>query len=87
MRCNDKSPHPRYWTNAKLMRGARKYANLESFSVGLYNGEEAAFKPGWKGQTGSPDVADFCREQTRLYRDSWLQPILDEIEKRFVKKR
>jgi len=84
-RYNDGSPHPDRWTNAKLMREARKYANLESFAVGHYDGDEITFKPGWITQTCSPEIDKFCRDQTRLYRQNWLTPILDEIERRFVK--
>ena len=74
-RYNDASPHPDRWTDAKLMREARKYANLEGFSMWVYDGIEG------KGDAAS----DAIREATRNYRDSWLNPILDEIEKRFVK--
>lgn len=83
-RRNDSSPHPDQWTNAKLMAEARKYANLVSFSTGHYDGPEVTFRPGWASQTGSPEVPDFCREQTRLYRESWLEPILDELQRRFL---
>jgi len=84
-RYNDASPYCRRWTNAKLMAEANKYANLESFSVGHYEGDTVTFKPGWASQNGSPDIADFCRERTRLYRQTYLQPILDEIQRRFLK--
>lgn len=86
-RYNDGSPFCEDWTNAKLMAKARELANMESFSVGFYDGEEVTFKHGWTSQTGSPEIADFVRERTRLYRDTWLRPILDEIERRFVKTR
>ncbi len=84
-RYDDSSVYVERWTNAKLMREARKYANLESFSTGFFDGSETTFKPGWASQTGSPPVDEFCREQTRIYRTSYLTPILDEIERRFVK--
>lgn len=67
-RYDDGSIYCRRWTNAKLMREARKYANLESFSTGLFNGPETTFKPGWASQNGSPDIDQFCRDQTRMYR-------------------
>lgn len=84
-RYNDGSIYHEKWTNSKLMSEARKYANLESFSVGWYDGEEVTFKPGWASQTGSPEIADFCRERSRIYRETYLNPLLDEIERRFVK--
>lgn len=83
MRYNDNSSDCERWTNAKLMREARKYANLESFAGGYF--EPMTFTPGWANQTNSPDVADFCREQTRIYRETWLKPIMDEIARRFCK--
>ncbi len=85
-RYNDLSCHCDKWTNAKLMREARGYANMESFSVG-YNDIPANYREGWHDQV-NPDatrIDDFCREQSRIYRDTWLKPLLDEIERRFVK--
>lgn len=73
MRYNDSSYDCAKWTNAKLMREAREAANLESF----------ANMPGEK----RPATPDNIREITRIYRTSWLNPILDEIERRFVKVR
>ena len=87
-RYRDSSPHPADWTNRKLMAEAMKYANLESFSVGFFDGPETTFRPGWHNQQQEPKgptVDDFCRQQTRLYRATWLQPVLEEIERRFVK--
>jgi hypothetical protein len=85
-RYNDASPHPDKWTNAKLMREARRVTSFNDFGSGHFDGKEpVTFHPGWSNQTGSPDLGDFVREHTRLYRDSWLNPILDEIERRFVK--
>ena len=76
-RMDDNSSDCRRWTNRKLMREARKYANLESF--GSYFRDEAV-------TFGTQqESADFIRAETRIYRDSWLTPLLDEIERRFVK--
>lgn len=85
-RYNDSSPHPDKWTNAKLMAETRKYANLESFSVG-YNEIEATYRAGWHDQVNpsSPRIEEFVRDQTRIYRQSWLVPILDELQRRFLK--
>lgn len=75
----DNSPHPCDWTNKKLMAEARKFANLENFSgsCGYRSDMVLADFPADNGPT--------LREHTRIYRNSWLNPILDEIEKRFVK--
>ena len=85
-RYDDLSPYPEKWTNAKLMREARSHAHLETFSVG-YNTIPAIYREGWHDQAnkGQMPVEEFCREQTRIYRETWLNPILDEIECRFVK--
>jgi hypothetical protein len=80
-RFNNSSPHPDKWTNAKLMAEARKYANLESFSgsCGVEHGQVVELK-------GFPhDNGPALRETTRIYRDSWLNPILDELQRRFLK--
>lgn len=86
-RYNDQSSNHTHWTNRKLMAEVRKYSNLESFSVGHYDGPDVAFTRGWVGQVNDTDPADFARDVSRLYRDSWLNPLLDELERRFVKVR
>lgn len=85
-RYRDSSSSCHCWTNAKLMREAKRLANLESFSVG-WNDIPAEFKIGWHEQVNpnSPRVDDFILAQTKLYRETWLAPILNEIERRFVK--
>lgn len=75
----DSSPHPSDWTNAKLMREARRLANMEQFGGYLPEGYTARGFP--------HDDGDAIREATRLYRESWLDPVLDEIESRFVRNR
>lgn len=63
MRRNDASTDPTRWTHAKLLRELRSKANLESYSHSCIG--------------GSLQVdADTIREQTRVYRDSWLAPLL-----------
>jgi len=74
-RYNDNSPHPRDWTNAKLIHELNRTANLKDFGIFVYDGIIA------KGD----DCADAIREKTRLYRQTWMQPVIDEIERRFVK--
>ncbi len=63
-------------TNAQLIARLREVANLETFSTGL----------GRAGQTERPTSGE-VRAATRLYRDTWLAPVLDEIERRLVKPR
>lgn len=77
MRTNDSSPHPQRWSNVKLMREAHAHANLDTFSGSLPDGQYVGGFP--------RDHGDAIREATRLYRQSWLNPILAEIERRFVK--
>lgn len=76
-RMDDSSSDYRRWTNAKLMHEARKTANLENFGVFVYDGINA------KGD----ECTKAIRERTRQYRDTWMNPILDEIERRFVKRK
>jgi hypothetical protein len=83
-RYRDRSPHPRDWTNAKLMREARDFANMERFDGSLDLGLMKPFG-GKEVHPTSNRAGDAIREATRLYRSSWLNPILDEIERRFVK--
>ena len=61
-------------TNAQLIARLRETANLATYSEGL-QGCDAA----------KPVSADTIRDQTRLYRETWLAPIIDEIEARLVK--
>lgn len=70
-------PTSERWTNRKLMAEARDHANLKGFGS-YFRDDPVTF--------GCQDEAsDFIRESTRLYRDTWLTPILDEIERRFCK--
>lgn len=73
-RMNDSSPHVNRWTTAKLFAELNKLANLESFSMFVYDGINA------KGD----ECADAIREATRLYRQTWMQPIIDELERRII---
>lgn len=79
-RYNDTSSQIDKWTNRKLMSEARRHANLETFSAGTMRSFSQEPFP-----VAGDDPSDFVREETRLYRQSYLNPILDEIERRFVK--
>ena len=76
-RYNDNSPHADRWTNAHLMREARRLANFENFGS-FFRDEPVTFG-------NQKESADFIKAETRLYRETWLNPILDEIEKRFLR--
>lgn len=78
-RMNDSSPYSDRWTNAKLIRELRRTANMEHMSVHI----PSDYKPA--SFSAGPDDGDMIREATRLYRDSWMNPLIDEIERRFVK--
>lgn len=71
-RMNDNSAYPERWTTAKLFRELNKYANLESFSWD--------FSPHLNNNPVAN--ANDVREVTRLYRKTWLQPIINELARR-----
>lgn len=73
---NDLSPDYERWTNAKLMREITRVASFEKF--GDYF-REAAVTFGTQ-----EDCGDFIRETTRIYRQTWLEPLLEEVTRRFV---
>lgn len=73
-RMDDNSPYPQRWTTAKLFRELNKYANLETFGS-CFRDEPVSFGC-------QQESADFIREETRLYRRSWLQPIINELARR-----
>jgi hypothetical protein len=77
-RYNDLSSDCTRWTNRKLMHEARRLANFETFGASM-------IARGTILIATSDDATDFVREETRIYRATWLAPILDEIERRFVK--
>jgi hypothetical protein len=83
---NDSSSDHSHWSNRKLIDEIRRISNLASFGVGFLSGDKTyTFRPGWANQTGSDSIDDFVRDQTRIYRDSWLNPLIDELERRTVK--
>jgi hypothetical protein len=77
MRYNDNSSDIRRWTNSKLIRRLKETANLETFSDSIFDG----VLPPVNGDESSKVI----RERTRLYRESWMQPIIEEIERRLIK--
>jgi len=76
-RKNDSSPHPEDWTTAKLFKRLSALANLETFGGYLPAGYVGNGFPDGKGQD-----ADTIREATRVYRQAWLQPVINELAKR-----
>lgn len=73
-RMNDDSPYAERWTNTKLFREVRRYANLEHFS-GSGVDVETILRPFPK------DNGDIFREATRIYRHQ-LNHLLDILAKR-----
>lgn len=78
-RYRDASPHPRDWTNRKLIAELRTMANMEN--MGAY------LPVGYTGRGFPHNDGDAIREATQLYRDSWINPIIAIIESRLVKER
>lgn len=76
-RCNDSSPDCQRWTNRKLLAEIRRYANLETFGS-FFRNAPADFST-------QSESGDFIRRETQVYRETWLLPLLDEIERRMLK--
>jgi hypothetical protein len=74
------------WSTRKLIAEIKRLANFETFSVG-WNDIPAEYKVGWHEQVNpdAPRIEDFIRAQTRIYRDTWLNPLIEELERRFTK--
>ncbi len=75
MRYDDSSYDPRHWTTRKLIDQLNIKANIGTFSGSLKLPE--GWKPGYM-QNDGPVI----RETVRLYLESWMQPILDEVARR-----
>ncbi len=78
MRMNDQASSPQRWTNAKLFKELMNKANLESFSGNLTVTPEQAIKD----CDMFADAGDTIREATRLYRQSWMNPLIKELARR-----
>lgn len=76
-RRSDNSIYSENWTNAKLIRELREKANMTKFGS-YFRNEPVTF--GTQAESG-----DFIREETRLYRQSWVNPLIDELERRLCK--
>lgn len=77
-RYDDSSPHCDRWTNHKLISELNRTAHLETFSPSGICRTPVTIITG-------DDAQAFILEETRLYRQSWLAPIIEEIERRMVK--
>ena len=75
---DDSSPHIDRWTNAKLFRELKRLLSMESARFNLPEGYSPA--PYHNGD----DTAAIA-EATRVWRQSWVDPIVEELEKRAVK--
>lgn len=56
------------------LRELRRVANFENADFNELVGGDVVLKPG--------EITDFIRERTRLYRGSWLNPLIDELIRR-----
>ena len=74
---NNNSSDCRRWTNARLIDEARRLSEMSGFGR-FFRDQPVIFSV-------NEDCGDWIRETTRLYRETWLAPILDEIERRFVR--
>lgn len=72
---NNSSSDHTLWSTAKLVREINGYANMTSFGVGPY-----------VRQKDDEGATAFIQRQTQLYRNSWLNPLLDELRLRTDKK-
>jgi hypothetical protein len=82
-RYNDSSNYVENWSNRKLMEEAKRMSSFAQAHFTIPNNAQLARdKP--NGVYSNNDTAVIV-EATRLYRETWLEPILEEIERRFVK--
>lgn len=79
MRYNNMSSDYAKWSPQKLFARLRETANLESFCDSIFDGDLPAVR--------GDESATVMRERTRLYRESWMQPIIDELERRMIKEK
>lgn len=76
-RFNDNSSDYTRWSNKRLFERLEETANLKTFCDSIFDGN----LPAVMGEESS----DVIRERTRLYRESWMQPIIEELKKRILK--
>lgn len=79
MRRNDNSTDHTRWTNHKLMVELQRYADMTNMSVNLP--ENYVPQPWHRGGND----AEAIREATRIYRVSWLDPLIAEATRRLCK--
>jgi hypothetical protein len=76
-RYDDRSPYVERWTNQGLITALRDKVNFVSAGFNL----PSAFVD----ENHTRSDTDMIREATRLYRETWVNPIIDEIERRLVR--
>lgn len=86
-RINNNSHDCRDWTMGKLVSEIRRYANMENMGADFTLDElEAMTDAARKLGIAASDIhSTAIREVTRLYRDSWLNPLLNELQRRIEK--
>lgn len=68
-------------TNAALVAALRRVANFESAAFDNIYPDARDPLP-----SGEDQATEFIVRRTRLYRETWLAPLLDEIERRLCRK-
>ena len=76
-RRNNASIHSEDWTNEKIFDELRRHVDMETF--GSYFRDQPIIL-GCQAESG-----DFIRAETRLYRQSWIHPLIDELQSRLIK--
>lgn len=84
-RRDDTSCRPSDWTVYKLLTELRKTVNYERASFAFPDCKvitTGTFEPRDDSRNVHPD--DFIKERTRLHRETWIIPLIEELEKRFL---
>ena len=71
-RPNNASASPQRWSNAKLIAEVRRVSSLADFGT-------------TQKLHAKDDASEFVRQSTALYRATWLEPLLAELERRLIK--
>lgn len=88
--CDDSSHDCARWSYAKLMREIRSFSNQERFSPSAGDIAEIArlhHETRNNTVTTSDATEAAYKEASRIYRETWLNPLLDELERRLVKRK
>lgn len=86
-RINNNSPAPSDWTMGYLIKQIHKYANMESMVVIFTSDELEAMTDARRklGLAACGIHSEGIRNATYLYREGWLNPLLNELQRRIEK--